>query len=227
MEQNPFLLATSTHSYADNPEPRCPSLLILDVSGSMQGEPIKQLRDGVDVYRDSLFADELARKRVEVAVLTFGGTVNLLHPFVTVDSLSSLDFRAEGDTPMGQAVVEGLRSLETQKGVYKANGINYYRPWVFLITDGGPTDAHTDFWSNAINLVKEGEARKAFSFFAVGVEGANFEMLGRLCVRQPLKLKGMEFKKLFQWLSASQQAISRSTPGDTVKLVSPLGWAET
>ncbi|HEY0791132.1 MAG TPA: VWA domain-containing protein [Chthoniobacterales bacterium] len=226
MEQNQFLALTDANVYADNPEPRCPCLLLLDVSASMEGEPIKQLAHGVDVYRDSLFSDELARKRVEVAIMTFGGTVDLKHPFVTVDALSALHFRAQGGTPMARAVVEGLKYLETQKGIYRANGIAYYRPWVFLITDGGPNDPETGLWGEAVRQVREGEQRKAFSFFSVGVEGANFEKLTELSVRQPLKLQRLEFQTLFTWLSASQQAVSRSRPGEAVPLLSPAGWAE-
>jgi uncharacterized protein YegL len=226
MEQNPFLALADTNVYADNPEPRCPCLLLLDVSSSMQGEPIKQLAGGLDVYRESLLSDPLARKRVEVAILTFGGTVERKQPFVNVDALPPLQFHIQGGTPMATAVVEGLKYLESQKGVYRTQGIAYYRPWVFLITDGEPTDAQTEFWGQAVRQVRDGERSKAFSFFAVGVEGANFIRLKELSVRDPLKLKGLEFRKLFAWLSASQQAVSRSSPGEGVRLPSPAGWAE-
>jgi uncharacterized protein YegL len=225
MEQNPFL-QEGEQRFADNPEPRCPSLLILDVSGSMQGAPLRQLQEGIEVYKDSLHSDSLARQRVEVAILTFGGRVELVHPFATVDTFLVPRLEARGDTPMGQSVVEGVGLIESQKVTYKQNGIAYYRPWIFLFTDGGPTDVNTDYWVQAKQRVKEGEDRKAFSFFSVGVEGADFGRLSELGVREPLKLKGLEFRKMFEWLSASQQAVSRSTPGDTVKLPAPAGWAE-
>jgi uncharacterized protein YegL len=225
MEQNPFL-QEGEQRFADNPEPRCPSLLILDVSGSMQGAPLRQLQEGIEVYKDSLHSDSLARQRVEVAILTFGGRVELVHPFATVDAFLVPRLEARGDTPMGQAVAEGVSLIESQKATYKQNGIAYYRPWIFLFTDGGPTDVNTNYWVQAKQRVKEGEDRKSFSFFAVGVEGADFGRLSELSVKEPLKLKGLEFRKMFEWLSASQQAVSRSTPGDTVKLATPAGWAE-
>jgi uncharacterized protein YegL len=225
MEQNPFL-QDPEQRFDHNPEPRCPSLLILDVSGSMQGAPLRQLQEGLEVYKNSLCSDSLAQQRVEIAILTFGGNVELIHPFATVDLFSVPTLQARGDTPMGQAVVEGINALEYQKGIYKQHGIVYYRPWVFLLTDGGPTDVNTEYWQKAKQRVREGEDKKSFSFFAVGVEGADMRRLTELSVREPLKLKGLEFRKMFEWLSGSQQAVSHSTPGDKVQLTPPAGWAE-
>lgn len=229
MEQTPFNLAST--EFVDNPENRCPSVLILDISGSMQGEPIKQLQDGVAIYRDSLAADSLAQKRVDVAIVTFGGAVEVVQGFTTAGSFTAPALAARGDTPMGEAVVTALKLLEDRKSEYKNGGIQYYKPWVFLITDGGPTDANTRFWTEAKDLIKKGEDGKKFTFFAVGVEGADMNRLTELSPsREPLKLQGLEFRKLFQWLSGSQQAVSRSSPGDSVPLANPTtgpnGWAQ-
>ncbi|MDA1277228.1 MAG: hypothetical protein O2960_24720 [Verrucomicrobia bacterium] len=69
--------------------------------------------------------------------------------------------------------------------------------------------------------VRNGEDAKTFSFFGVGVENADMQKLGELSKREPLKLKGLCFRKLFEWLSNSQQSVSRSTPGDSVPLKNP------
>lgn len=229
MEQTPFGNITG-EDLATNPEHRCPSVLILDISGSMQGEPIKQLQEGVTVYRDSLFGDSLARKRVEVAIVTFGGSVQVVQTFTTAENFTAPALASTGDTPMGEAAVTALKLLADRKQEYKNAGIQYYRPWVFLITDGGPTDANSHHWSDAKEQIKQGEAGKKFSFFCVGVEGADLDRLKELNpAREPLKLNGLEFKKMFQWLSSSQQSVSKSNPGDTVTLQNPTagpsGWA--
>lgn len=218
-EQQPFDGA----EFIDNPEPRCPCLLILDVSGSMRGKPIRELNEGLTQFRDELFADALAAKRVEVGLVTFG-PVTVVNDFTGVQSWIAPELRDQGDTPMGRAIEEGLNMLRERKNSYRQNGISYYRPWVFLITDGGPTDN----WQNAAQAVKSGEAEKAFSFFAVGVEGANFEILSQICVREPLVLKDMRFRDLFSWLSSSLSSVSQSNPGDAVPLSNPAapdGWA--
>jgi uncharacterized protein YegL len=193
-EQVPFTGA----GFADNPEPRCACLLLLDNSGSMQGAPISQLNEGLKIFRETLVSDSLASKRVEVAIVTFG-PVKIETDFISAQQFVAPELAVNGDTPMGEAIVTGLNMLRTRKDAYKANGISYYRPWVFMITDGVPTDS----WQQAAQLIKEGEQSKAFSFFAVGVEGAEIDVLRQIAVKEPLKLKGLQFRELFAWLSSS------------------------
>jgi uncharacterized protein YegL len=220
VDQKPF----GTSDFALNPEPRCPCLLLLDVSGSMAGEPITELNAGLKAFHDELVADELASKRVEVACITFG-PVNVATEFETAGVFQPPWVRALGDTPMGAAISTGIELVRLRKEAYRKNGIAFYRPWIFLITDGAPTDE----WAAAAKKVKEGEAAKAFAFFAVGIQGANLDILRKIAVREPLKLKGLQFRGLFQWLSNSMKSVSRSTPGDEVPLKNPTegpdGWA--
>jgi uncharacterized protein YegL len=126
---------------------------------------------------------------------------------------------------MGAAVTQGLQLLRQRKETYRANGIMFYRPWIFLITDGAPTDD----WRAAAAETREGEKSKAFSFFAVGVRGARLDVLSQFCPeRAPLMLDGLRFRDLFTWLSNSMKSVSRSSPNTEVPLVNPAtpgGWA--
>jgi uncharacterized protein YegL len=209
-----------TSEFADNPEPRCPCLLLLDVSGSMQGQPIAELNAGLNTFKDELAADALAMKRVDVGIVTFG-PVQIALPFQGASSFYPPNLSAQGDTPMGSAIIQGLDMVRQRKDEYKANGISYYRPWVFLITDGGPTDE----WQSAAAAVREGEQSKSLAFFAIGIQGANIDTLQQISVREPLLLNGLRFRDLFSWLSTSLRSVSQSTPGTEVPLQSPQGLA--
>jgi uncharacterized protein YegL len=189
----------------------------------MRGQPIDELNAGIRLFRDELAADSMAAKRVEIAIVGFG-PVQVLSDFQTPDAFNPPTLAATGDTPMGAAIEEGLSMLDQRKQAYRANGIAFYRPWIFLITDGGPTDA----WADAAAKVKSGEAAKHFSFFAVGVEGAKMDVLRQLGTREPLKLKELRFRDLFIWLSNSLGSVSKSKVGEAVELVNPAtpqGWA--
>ena len=213
-------ISFDTDDFASNPEPRCACVLLLDVSGSMGGAPIIELNAGLTVFKDELAADALAMKRVEVAMVTFGPT-KIEMPFTSASTFYPSVLNAQGDTPMGSAIMQALELVKDRKNEYRKNGISYYRPWVFLITDGGPTDE----WKAAAAAVREGEASKQFAFFAIGVKGANMDVLRQICTREPLSLDGLKFRELFSWLSSSLLSVSKSTPGMEVPLESPKGWA--
>ena len=205
--------------FASNPEPRCPCVLLLDVSGSMNGHPLEELNAGLTVFKDELAADALAMKRVEVAIVTFG-PVKVELPFTTAETFYPPTLQAQGDTPMGAAITQALNLIRDRKQDYKSNGISYYRPWVFLITDGAPTDS----WQAAAEAIREGEISKQFAFFAIGVQGADMDKLRQISTREPLSLQGLKFRELFRWLSSSLRSVSRSTPGTEVPIEPPKGW---
>lgn len=209
--------------FAENPEPRCPCVLLLDTSGSMNGAAIEALNEGLQVFKEELNRDNLAKKRVEVAIVTFNFEVNVAQEFVTADSFEPPTLVAQGLTHMGSAIHLGLDMIEARKAQYRANGVNYYRPWVFMITDGEPQGELDTIVEQAAQRIKDDEANKRVAFFAVGVEDANIERLSEIVVRNPLKLKGLNFQEMFIWLSASMQRVSQSKPDDQVALPPP-GW---
>lgn len=215
---------------ASNPDPRCPVVIVLDSSSSMdqilpgQTETsLSALNSGLDTLVSELNKDPLAKRRVEISFVTYGTEVTPATPFATVENLILPALVPSGVTSTGRAVEVALDAIEARKREYKANGVEYYRPWVMILTDGLATDDLT----NAAERLKTAEASKKLSVFAVGVEGSEMNQLTKLSpAREPLMLKGVKFAELFTWLSASQSAVSASQPGDKVGLPSPSGWAE-
>ena len=118
------------------------------------------------------------------------------------------------------AVELATELLTERKEVYKRDGVQYYRPLVFLLTTGREPD-----WEIAADLVRTGEAEGAFAFQAIGVQGADMELLSLLTMRDPLELDGLRFRELFQWLGRSLQAVSNSHIESEFVLPVPEGWA--
>lgn len=230
MEQQPYSgFDLGADDFASNPDPRVPCVLLLDTSGSMSGHPIDELNAGLKQFRDELVQDAIASRRVEVCVFTFGGHVQLVRDFTTAQMFVPPDTAAYGGTPMAEAIIRGIKELEERKQTYQANGVAYYRPWIFLITDGAPTDDQAA-WRLACEAVTQGEQQKKFSFFAIGTADADFSKLGELSTaRPPIRLKGMAFKDLFRWLSNSLTRVSQSQVGGTLVLPPATGddgWGE-
>jgi uncharacterized protein YegL len=209
-----------------SPDPKCLSVLVLDVSGSMAGRPMEQLQLGLKAYIDEVSNDELARRRLEIAIVTFGTEVRVQQEFAAVDRVATPALVAQGATPMGQALSLAMDLLEQRRLALVSAGVPRYKPWLFLITDGAPTDEGSSIWQQAVQRIQEQESREALLCFAVGVEGADMVKLGKVGMsRPPVRLAGLQFKELFRWLASSQRMVSHSAPSEKLRLPA-LTWAD-
>jgi uncharacterized protein YegL len=236
-------IGVAEEEFVVNPEPRCACVICVDNSGSMgslvtrvaralnpdaKGEsPIDVLNEELPELVRALERDALAAQRVELSLVRFGGTVEVVQDFAPADQITTPILKAHGGTPMGAAINLIIDMAEERKRKYKDNGISYYRPRLFLITDGAPTDK----WEEAAKRVHEGERDGKFLFFAVGVEGANMTRLAEIAPpnRPPMKLQGLKFAELFKWISDSLSQVSASSTqvGDEMIALPPTsGWAE-
>ena len=222
----------------DNPDPRIACALLLDTSSSMTGNPIELLNKGFEQFCDEIKNDTLASKRAEISVITFDSVARVVIPFTEGRYLQPQHLSANGATAMGSAIDLALDELAAQKKAYKDAHLEYYRPWLFVLTDGAPTD-HAQF-SAAATRIKQAEAAKGVSVFAIGVgPHADLVKLKELSAkRDPVKLDGLKFAEFFQWLSASLSAASQSgghgsndsaiadkDATEQIALPTPTGWA--
>jgi uncharacterized protein YegL len=207
--------------FAENPEPRCPCVLLLDTSASMQGRPIDALNAGVQTFKETLTKDPLASRRVETALVTYDSTIEVVQDFVTADAFEPPTLKTKGFTYMGSAIHKALDMIEERKMLYRANGIAYYRPWVLLITDGGPQGEPDEIIRAASKRLKEDEENKRVAFFAVGVRDADMTQLRKIVQRPPVLLDGLNFTDMFVWLSTSMQKLAQSKTNEEVETTPP------
>jgi uncharacterized protein YegL len=207
--------------FAENPEPRCACVLLLDVSRSMEGDPITALNEGVETFRKELQKDPIAARRVEVAIITFDSEVNVVQTFVTAGKFQSPQLTAQGFTCMGTGINTALDMIEERKALYKANGITYFRPCVLMMTDGEPHGEPDLVIQEATQRLAKEEKENRVMFYAVGVQNASMGKLATISVRPPIKLNGLDFQQLFTWLSASMSRVSRAQVGEQVPLPPP------
>lgn len=126
-----------------NSEQKCLCVLCLDVSASMDGAPIQALNEGVRTFIEAVKKDPVARKRLEVAIITFGSRARVIQEPELVDFFEPPQLKAAGVTAIAEAIRKAIRLIEKRKEFYKQHGINYYRPFIILMTDGEPNDIAT------------------------------------------------------------------------------------
>jgi uncharacterized protein YegL len=218
-----------------NPTTRVPVCLVLDTSGSMgqphAGEaklPIDALNEGVAHFFRAVEQDEMACSAADVAIVSFSDRAEVVQDFGPVTRTPPQLTVAGGLTSLGSGVLLGLDLLTKRKARFKNSGIDYFQPWLVVMTDGFPTDdTHNEVTRDVAEQVERGK----LSVFPIGIGSeANLSVLAHFTPRRtPLRLKGLEFGKFFDWLSASVAATSRSiSPGERVPLdVEGIkGWAE-
>lgn len=193
-----------------NPDPRVACVVLADVSGSMQGEPIAAMERGFAAFTRYLQNEVLASKRVEVAVVTFGTVATVLVPMQEARALQPVAFTASGTTNMAAGIHLALDILDDRKHAYKVAGLQYYRPWILLLTDGKP---NLDGFDEAVARLNAVESARGVTVFAVGAgPRVDYQQLGRLSLqRSPAPLEGLKYEELFEWLSASLSNVSNSS----------------
>lgn len=210
----------------ENYEQKCLCVLALDVSGSMAGNAIDQLNQGLLDFQKELQNDFTASQRIEVAIVTFGSTVDaIVKPTLSAD-FTMPKLTTSGTTKLVDGVRMAINIVEDRKKWYKSTGQAYYRPWIMLITDGEP-DSDQDV-NGLSNEIKTKVDDKGFLFYAVGVENYNHNKLSQIChpSTPPMPLNGLAFNDLFKWLSASIAMVSKSTEGQMLALPSPGSWTQ-
>ena len=213
--QNYNLMLAGLRDLVNNPTPRIPVALCLDVSGSMDGEPIRELNAGVQQYLTEMRSDDLTLYSAETAVVSFADEAECAADFNTADRLQVPELEAGGLTNMGAGLTLALDLLEQRKDQYKTTGVDYYQPILVVMSDGNPNGSRAVMEEAVSRIRQQAEARR-LTVVAVGIgPGADMDMLARVSPRQqPVRLSVLQFREFFAWLSRSVASVSASMPGD-------------
>lgn len=214
-------------AHPDRPQAAC--ALVLDTSRSMRGEKIRGLEAGVKAYKEYLHKDEMAKDTVETCVITFDNEARVVHSFSNVEEMPEITLKAQGWTAMGAAIDTAIQQIEERKNHYKEEGVDYYRPFLVIITDGGPTDMKGGKLEEYAQKLQDGARNKKYVPLVFGTKNADFDKLKRL-VGETGAVVGIDqarFEDLFQWLSRSVSGLKDSKPGDVVQLEDPTKLTES
>lgn len=189
-----------------NCEQKCLCVFVVDISESMQGDPIVEINKGLKNFYDEILSNETISQRLEVSLITFNQIVKTVQEPSLVENFTMPQLEASGSTAMVNAVNEAIDKVAARKQWYKSTGQAYYRPWIILMTDGEPDSGQdVDMLAQRIKL---DTANKRYVFLPIGVEGAKMEVLDKIKGNiPPMKLQGTEFSLFFKWLSASMGTI--------------------
>lgn len=178
---------------------RLPVYLLLDTSGSMHGEPIEAVKNGVQTLLTTLKQDPYALETAYVSVITFDSTARQAVPLTDLLSFNLPSFSASGTTALGEALSLTANRIdaEVQKTTAEAKGD--WRPLVFLMTDGGPTDD----WRKGLNEFKA--AKKGVVVACAAGHDADTDVLKEITeiVLQLDTADSSSIKAFFKWVSAS------------------------
>ena len=119
---------------------RLPVYLLLDTSGSMTGEPIESVKNGVQTLLSTLRRDPYALETAYVSVITFDSTARQAVPLTDLLSFKLPELVASGTTALGEALSVVSKAISTEVRRTTAETKGDWRPLVFIMTDGSPTD---------------------------------------------------------------------------------------
>ncbi len=215
-----------------------PCVLLLDISGSMNGadgtaigrRPIDKLNEAIKVLKEDITNDEIANDRVEVCVITFNDEVELVQSFKNADQLNLPKLVASGTTAMNGAIELAIDVIERQRAFYKSNGVFFYRPWLFLFSDGMPTDEEKS--TAAHRKLQNAIRNKHVIYFPTSIDGwaNNSNLVSYYPDTTPngeriiIRTEKDSFKNFFVWLSDSlKDSVNNGTQKD-FRLPQPEGF---
>ena len=188
---------------------------LLDTSGSMGGEPIRSLNDGLNGLVRSLQSDDNA-DIIDIAVITFGSSVDVTMRHTPISRIEAgFNLSASGLTPMGEGLLKAAEITNERRRLYNTEGVMSFKPWIFMITDGEPTDNIESAKQELMKLQDSGKLK----LWILGIPGYNKEPLKGLTKDDLiLELRDFDLKTALNWVNKSMANVSHSAAGEMPKM---------
>lgn len=186
---------------------RLPVYLLVDVSGSMHGEPIESVKNGLQMLVAALRQDPQALETAYLSVITFGNTARQAVPLTELTSFQMPEISAGGCTVLGEALELVCQCRENEVTKTSATQKGDWRPMVFILTDGVPTDDPTEGINKFRNL------KWGASVCCAAGPGADKNLLEKItpeCVVELATADQSTLAAFFKWVTASIVSTSKS-----------------
>lgn len=178
---------------------RLPVYLLLDTSGSMTGEPIEAVKNGVQTMIHSLRQNPQAIETAYISIITFDSDAKQIIPLTDLASFQMVDIKASGVTSLGSALELLADKLETEVTKTTLEKKGDWKPMTFIMTDGVPTDD----WQRG--LAKLNSINKGLIVGCAAGSGADDSVLKQI-TDSVVRLDNADsesISKFFQWVTAS------------------------
>lgn len=178
---------------------RLPVYLLLDTSGSMMGEPIESVKNGVQTMISALRQDPYALETAYLSLITFSSSASHVVPLTELTSFQTPNLEASGTTSFGEALsllstkadIEIVKTTAEQRGDWK--------PIVFIMTDGMPTD---DWQKGLAEFQKRKWGMVVACAAGQAVDTTILKQVTEIVVQLDTA-DSSSFKAFFKWVSAS------------------------
>lgn len=205
---------------AVNKEERLPCVLIVDGSSSMEddttgkGRPIDLLNEALVVFENDIKNDDLASLRVQILIVRVGGSATVVSDWTDAINFSAPSIASGGGTPLGGGVDLALSKIDQHLDFLKAKNIKRKKPWVFLMTDGQPTDGSA--WDAAASRMRQAQIDGRLLAFPIAIGGdADPHELKKAVPpdRNVVLVEAANFKDMFKFISYSSRSASKGPDG--------------